>query len=354
LPSLLRCIRSLNPHWRSCLLLGSVTGWLACGAEPEAPPPSAEVLSAAIERIVIATGTVEPATEVEVRPRIAGIVEKIHVAAGDRVERGQPLVEIERELMEAQVREARAALSEADVELHFAGIAVEREQKMRKRGASSEQRLDDAMARHQRSIALRERAQAGLDTLTTQLGYATVKASMAGRVLEVYEEEGSAVSPVTSVTGGTLLLSLAGDEVLHLEGLVDENEIVRVALGQRARIRTEAFAGRIFEGEVREIAPLGQRVQNVTYFEVEIEITDVEAKLLRPRMSGDAEIVTEVVEDAVVVPETALHYRGEDIYVVLAGEAAPEAERVVEIGIVDGDQVQVLTGVSPGERVLVQ
>jgi HlyD family secretion protein len=350
--------RSGDPQRSRARLRSSVwlliVGTLACQAEPEAPPPSAEVVREPIERIVIATGTVEPATEVEVRPRIAGIIEKIHVAAGDRVEPGQVLVEIERELLEARVREARAALSEAEVERHFAHIGVEREQKMRTGGASSEQRLDDAMARHQRSVAAAHRAQARLDTLKTQQGYATVRATTAARVLEVYEEEGSAVSPVTAVTGGTLLVSLAGDEVLHLEELVDENEISRVAVGQAARIRTEAFEGRVFEGMVREIAPLGQRVQNVTYFEVKIEITDAGASLLRPRMSGDAEIVTEVLDAAVVVPETALHYRGGDIYVVLAEHPPEEAERVVEIGIVDGDRVEVRSGVSPGQRVVLQ
>ena len=336
------------------LLLATTLTLLACSSEPEAAPPSVTVGTERIERIVIATGTVEPATEVEVRPRIAGIIEKIHVDEGDRVDPRQPLVEIERDLVESQVREARAALTEAEVELRFGGIAVEREKKMRIGGASSEQRLDDAVARHERAKARRARAQAALDTLTTQLGYATVRASKAARVLEVHVEEGSAVSPVTAVTGGTLLLTLAGDDVMHLEGLVDENEIARVALGQVARIRTEAFADREFQGRVREIAPLGQRVQNVTYFEVKIEISDPDARLLLPRMSGDAEIITEVVEDALVVPETALHYRGADIFVRIAGGPPEEAERVIEIGIVDGDRVQILGGLSPGERVLLQ
>ena len=66
------------------------------------------------------------------------------------------------------------------------------------------------------------------------------------------------------------------------------------------------------------------------------------------------DIVTETVEGAVVIPETALRYRGNDIYVLLA-EALPEqAERIVQIGIVDGDRVQVLEGLSPGESVLLQ
>jgi HlyD family secretion protein len=166
-------------------------------------------------------------------------------------------------------------------------------------------------------------------------------------------EEGSAVSPVTAVTGGTLLLSLAADETLRLRGLVDENEVARVALGQPARIRTEAYPNRPFQGEVSEIAPLGQRIQNVTYFELEIEVTDPEAQKLRPRMSGDADIVVEVAENALFVPETALRYRGEQIYVdKVLRESAAHVESVdVAIGIVQEDRVQILSGLAEGDEV---
>ena len=187
-----------------------------------------------------------------------------------------------------------------------------------------------------------------------QLRYTTVRAPLAGTVLDVVVEEGNAVSPVTAVTGGTLLMSIAGDETVHLKGLVDENEVARVAVGQPSRLRTEAFGDRVFEGRVRRIAPLGQRVQNVTYFEVEVEITDPEAKLLRPRMSADADIVTEVVERALVVPETALHYRGDQVFVRSPNGAGGSVERPVRIGIVDGSRVQVLEGLSAGDDVVLQ
>ena len=340
---------------------------LGCGDPAAAPRETVAVERGPIERLVIATGTVEPATEVEVRPRIPGIIERIHVEAGDLVTPGQALVEIERELLASQVREAEANLQAADVELRFAKIAMERTSELHTTGASSDQAQDDAVARFERARAGRARAQAAVDTLATQLGYASIASTMAGRVLEVHVEEGDAISPVTSVTGGTLLLSLAGDKTLHLEGLVDENEIARVAIDQPARIRTEAFGDRVFAGRVREIAPMGQRVQNVTYFEVKVEITDPDAGLLRPRMSGDAEIVTEVIEDALIVPETALRYRGADVLVDLArtdpatdadgegeGEGDSREERVVEIGIVEGDRVQIVDGLEPGVRVVLQ
>jgi HlyD family secretion protein len=346
-----------RPAPRRLLALGMasllVTTLSACGAPESDEVPLARVQRGVIERVVVATGTIEPAIEVEVRPRIAGIIEHIAVDEGDSVEPGQLLIEIEKDLLEARVREAKAGAQVAEVEERYAAIELRRAEDLRKTGASSAQQLDNARARSETSKASRARAVAALDTLETHLGYASVRAPMNARVLEVHEEEGSAVSPVTAVTGGTLLVTLSGTEALRLEGLVDENEVARVTVGQLARIRTEAFADRIFEGRVSEIAPMGTRVQNVTYFEVEIEITDADASLLRPRMSGDGEILAETIEDTLFVPETALRYEGADIYVeVQSGEEIER--RDVEIGIVDRDRVQLLSGVSEGEEVRLQ
>src|SRR3954471_21863857 len=114
---------------------------------------------------------------------------------------------------------------------------------------------------------------------------------MRGKILDVLVEDGDAVSAVTAVTGGTLLLVVADPTLLHLKGLVDENEVAHVAVNQPARLRTEAYPDRVFTGTVRHIAPLGARQQNVTYFEVEVLVTDPDAALLRPKMSADADII---------------------------------------------------------------
>lgn len=329
---------------------------LACGGDGFEPGPTEPAARGRIERIVVATGTIEPEKEVEVRPRVAGIIERIAIEEGERVTPGQVLLEIEREILEAQVREADAAVDAADVELRFARTDLGRVEKLRAQGAASQQKRDDARSRFESARARRAQANARRDSLRVQLRYSTVRSPLAGRVLDVHVEEGNAVSPVTAVTGGTLLLSLAATDSYHLKGLVDENEIARIAIGQPARIRTEAFADRIFEGRVSEISPVGQRVQNVTYFEVEIEVTDADAQQLLPRMSADADVVTEIVEDAIHVPETALRYQGERIYVESLGPGDPPelVEHDVRIGIVDEDRVQILEGVAEGLEVRVQ
>ena len=324
---------------------------LACGGDTAPPPATAKVERGRIERIVVATGTIEPAHEVEVRPRIPGIIERIHVEPGDTVEPGQLLVEIDRELLASQAAEAEAALTEAKVALRYAAIELGRAEELVKSNVQSAQHLDDARSRHEAAHARVAAAEARRQTLATQLGYARVTSPLAGRVLDVPVEEGNAVSPVTAVPGGTLLLSLAATSTLHLKGLVDENEVARVAVGQPARLRTEAFGAQSFTGRVQKISPVGQRVQNVTYFEVKVDVTDPAAEQLRPRMSGDAEIVTEVVDDALVLPETALRYRGEQVYVEARDGDGTFAPRDVRIGIVDGTRVQVAEGLAEGDEV---
>jgi HlyD family secretion protein len=324
---------------------------VGCGGEAAPPPATAKVERGTIERVVVATGTIEPAKEVEVRPRIPGIVERIHVEPGDTVEEGQLLVEIDRELLASQAAEAEAALAEARVALRYAGIELGRAEELVEQRARSMQHLDDARAKREAAVARVAAAEAKHETLATQLSYAEVRSTLAGRVLDVPVEEGSAVSPVTAVTGGTLLLSLAATSTLHLEGLVDENEVALVAVGQPARLRTEAFGEQSFAGRVRKISPVGQRIQNVTYFEVEVEVVDPEAQRLLPRMSGDAEIVTRVLEDALVLPETALRYRGEQTYVEARNGDGSFVPRDVRVGIVDGDRVQVAEGLEEGDEV---
>src|SRR5512145_1899137 len=100
-----------------------------------------------------------------------GRIERIHVDAGDQVEQGQPLVEIERELLASQVREAEAALRDARVELRFAKIDIGRSDELSRGGATSAQKHDTAQARYEGAQAKVARATAALDTLSTQLSY---------------------------------------------------------------------------------------------------------------------------------------------------------------------------------------
>ena len=315
--------------------------------------PTTRVEQGRIERVVVATGTIESEKEVEVRSRISGIVDQVRVDTGEEVEAGAPLIEIERELVEAQVAEARARLEGSRVELAHSQSELRRAVALRRGDTIAEREEEEAKARYDSAVAAVARDQAGLDALLIELSYTTVVAPISGRILDVDAKRGSAVASVASVTGGTRLLTIAQDRELHVKGLVDENEIGWVQIGQPARIRTEAYPGRTFAGEVRRIKPLGDRQQNVTYFEVEVRVTDPSSAQLRTRMSADADVVSEVVESALIIPETALLYDGDRIYVEKVVTASPKRveQQTIQVGIVEKGRVQVLAGLAAGDEV---
>jgi RND family efflux transporter MFP subunit len=335
------------------LLAGLVA---ASGCRREAPPDIGKTAKAertAIERLVVATGTIEPEKKVEVRPRISGIIEKVHVDDGDVVDENALLIEIDRELLEAQASEARSRLEQSRVEQHYAERDRNRAADLVRGGTVSTQEHERADARFETATAAVARDQAALESLAVELKYTRVLAPMHGTILDVPVEVGDAVSAVTTVTGGTLLLVIADPEPLHLKGLVDENEVAHVAVGQSARLRTEAYPTRTFAGKVRHIAPLGQRQQNVTYFEVEVLVTDPDAHLLRPLMSADADVVTETVADALVVPEAALLFEGDQVLIerVVRASAPTLERRPVTVGIVANNRAQILAGIDAGDEV---
>lgn len=322
------------------------------------PPPigkTAKASRASIERIVIASGTIQPEHLVEVRPKISGIVERFLVDAGDRVRAGQVVAEIDRETLASAVREARAVVNEAEVNRDHAAVELQRRTTLFGRGVESKDIVDRVQAEHAGAEAVVERARATLQRLEQELGYATVTAPIDGIVLRRDLNAGAAAASVASVVGGTVLMTIADTSALHVLGIIDENEIARVRVGMPARIRTETYPERVFQGRVRKIASMGDRKDNVTSFKVEVTVLEGIADMWA-LMSADADIITEVHDNALILPETALLYEGNSIFVEVV-EHASEAHllrKAVKTGISNAERVEILEGLAEGDEVKLQ
>lgn len=336
-------------------LVIAVVALLRVGGREEEVGPTATAERQTIERIVVASGTIEPEQLIEVRSKVSGIVERFLVAAGDRVRAGQVVAEIDREALEAAVREARAAVREAEAGRDLAAAQLERRRQTFRGGLDSRDAFDQTEAQHARAVAQVERARATRDRLEQELSWATITAPIDGVVLERDLDPGAAVASVATVTGGTVLMTIADTSRMHLKGVVDENEIARVQVGQPARIHTEAHPERVFPGKVRKIAPIGTRKSNVTSFNVEVDVLDG-MDALAPRMSADADIVADVHERAIVIPEGALVYQGDQVFVdVVTHASARRADRrAVRAGISNADRVEITEGLDAGTEVKLQ
>lgn len=350
-----------------------------------------------LAKSVVATGKIEPITKVELKSKASGIVEKWFADSGDKVKEGQVLVQLDREQIQAAVREARAALAAAqaneraavadvnrakadaegpDVPLLYR--AYQRAQKMAKEGVVSEAALDDAqksyeMAVNKRDVARAQltvndakliqakaqvqQARATLDRSEEDLRYATITSPITGVVLSRDVEIGDAVSSILVLgSTATLVMTLGDISQVYVKGKVDEADIGKVYLGQPGRIKVESFKDKTFNGKVTKIAPLGVEKDNVTTFEVRVSIDNPGGEL-KAMMTANAEIILDEHKNVLMIPEGAIMYdKDKNASVEVPEPHGKDGKRkvAVKVGISNGAKTELLSGLKEGQQVVLQ
>lgn len=361
------------------------------------PSKLAKVERGDLAKSVVATGKIEPITKVEIKSKASGIVQKLDVDFDDKVKEGQVLAELDKEQIQAAVRQAQAALAAAQANERAAAAdverakvdaespdlpmllrAYERAQQMAKDGVVSQANLDDAqkayelavnkqqMARAQlvtskaklaQAQAQVQQAQAALASAEEDLRYATITAPISGTVLSRDVEVGDAVSSILVLgSSATLVMTLGDTSEVYVKGKVDESDIGKVYLGQPARIKVESFKDKTFNGKVTKIAPMGVEKDNVTTFEVRVSI-DNPGGTLKANMTANAEIILDEHKGVLMVPEGALIYdKDKKASVQVPDPSAKGGMRkvAVTIGISNGVKTEVLSGLKEGDQVILQ
>jgi len=350
-----------------------------------------------IARSVVATGKVQPITEVEVKSKASGIVTKLDADINQNVHVGQVLVQLDQQEILDQVAAQKAQLAAAEssarsavASVAFDRIAAEapdlpmfehsyhRALEMQKDGVVSQQALDDAhqkylaaqntrdkavaqisvdLARQHQSEAQVQQAQASLKQLEEQLSYTTVTSPIDGVVLSRDVQMGDAVSSILVLgSTATLVMTLGDTHEVYVKGKVDESDIAKVYLGQAARIKVQSFPGKTFAGRVTKIAPLGVEKDNVTTFEVQISIDNATGEL-KANMTANAEIVLEEHKNVLTIPEQAVIYdKDRNASVWVPDVHGKDGHRVVgvKVGLSNGSRIEVLSGLKAGDQVVLQ
>ncbi len=367
------------------LVFLAVFGLIAARSGGKTIDPSrlATVEKGDVARSVVATGKIQPLAKVEIKSKASGIVKRLYVDYGDRVKEGQVLAELDREQLEASLREARANLLSAQAawernkieaegpDLPFLKAALERSRKLYADGLISPSLLDDADKAHQlglnKQTAARsqaamakaevEKARAAMERAEADLRYATITSPMDGLVLSRDVEVGDAVSSILVLgSQATRLMSLGDVSEVYVLGKVDEADIGRVYLGQRARIVVESFKDRAFEGKVTKISPLGVEKDNVTTFEVRVSIQNPGGEL-KTNMTANAEVILQEKKGVLLVPESAVLYDKDRKPALEVPDPKGEGGKrrvAVTLGISNGVKTELLAGLKEGDKVVLQ
>ena len=347
------------------------------------PSKLATIEKGDIAKSVVATGKIEPLAKVQVKSKASGIVKKLLADYGDVVKEGQVLVELDKEELQARVREANATRlsAQADLErtqieaegpdLPFLKLAVERARKLYGDGLISTSLLEDADKAYQMGInkqtaakstvsvkkAEVARAQAALERAENDLRNSTIVSPMNGLVLSRDVEVGDAVSSILVLgSQATLVMTLGDVSSVYVLGKVDEADIGKVYMGQPARIVVESFKDKKFLGKVTKISPLGVVKDNVTTFEVRVSIQNPGGEL-KANMSANAEVILEERKGVLLAPEAAVIYdkeRKPSIEIPDPREKSGKRKLAVKLGISNGVKAEVVEGLKAGDKVVLQ
>lgn len=366
-----------------------------------------------LEKIVVATGSIVPRSTIEIKSKASGIVERILVEEGEAVSAGQVLLELDKELLRAQLREAEANLLAIEAALQEAQSNITMAERTREKLEMDQMNLQDKVSYNQKRIerykklfeenllplndmdeaervlqdstfqlgALKSgllmqdaeieaaqkavlraeaevtQARATVDRARENLHYATIRAPRAATVLKRHIEEGDAVSSILQLgSQATLIITLGDMDKVYFEGRVDETDIGMVTEGMRSRIKVDAFRDKSFPGQVMEISPLGEEEENVIGFETRVSV-EKEADILRAQMSANAEIIIETREGILLVKESAISYdQDRNSFVQLFDPSEESLMRKVPVktGLSNGTLTEVLSGLEDGSKVVIQ
>ncbi len=311
----------------------------------------------------LAVGKIDPREQFQVKSKISGIVSRCYVEVGDQVVSGDALFEIAPDPTPQELLNVDHGLRSAQTRLDKAKADFERGRQLHLDGLMSKGDLDALKEVFQLARMAVEQAQdnrelvrQGRVTGTTTSVDTTIRANASGTVLSRAVNTGDPIVPLTSYQPGTEMATIADMTDLIFKGTVDEIDVGKIGVGLPCRIKGGALPEAIVTGTLSRIAPQAQRAEGATLFDVEVELDPNQDILLRAGYSANADVVIREKTDIVLIPERLLLFEddGASTFVELPGEG-PEAEPVkvaVELGLSDGLNVEILSGVTDGDQIV--
>jgi len=354
--------RNNGKRWAAALVATAVLGgglllrfgpW--SNRQRDLTPYTAVAERGVLSGVITASGELLAVQRVNVSPRKQGLLAELLVDEGDVVQQGQLLAVMDRGDLDDRLQERQALLKQAEAKYRSTKDDFNRREQLFRMGVISADEFSDVQndlsAGSASAVAARER----LEQLEQESREQQIRAPFDGTITARFAEPGAFVTPTTtaSATAGATSSSIVElSKGLEVAARVPESDIGRIAVGQPAEIRVDAFPDERFKAEVDEIAPRAEKQDNVTSFEVKLKLLDAQEKLLIG-MTADINFQTGRSAAKTLVPTVAIVTEdGKPGVLRVDAQQNPEFQDV-ELGSSSGDQTAILKGLDPGERVFI-
>lgn len=340
----------------------------SCSKESSMELETYTVEPTSMSEIVTATGTMESVTSVDVGTQVTGIIDKLYVDYNDTVTKGQLIAEIEKTLLDSELKSANASMESARATYEYAKKNFERDRALHDEQLISDYEFQTSQKDYEVARLSYEKTQADRVRAAKNLNYAEIYSPIDGIVVSREVEVGQTV--VSSMNVANLYV-IADLDNMQVVGAVDEADIGQVKVGQHVTFTVDSYPDDIFDGTVTQVRINPTTTNNVVTYEVIVGAANPEHKLI-PGMTANLTIYTLELNDVTAVPLKALKFQpmtsgnddnGLPVPVPLESPSKNTVwierdgkliQTDVEPGVSNSVYQQIRSGIKPGDRIALQ
>lgn len=314
-----------------------------------------------IRKTTVVTGKIEPRNEVNVKPQISGIITEILKEAGETVQQGEVIAKVKVIPDMGSLSAAQSRLRLAEINRKQAQTDYDREKALFDKGLVAADEYDKIAQALRQAREEVDAAQDNLEVVRDGVSKSNASASstlirstITGLILDIPVKVGNSVILANTFNDGTTIATVANMNDLIFRGNVDETEVGQVNVGMPMTITVGALQDLKFDARLEYISPKAVEANGANQFEIKAAVQVPEKTGVRSGYSANAQIVLAEALHVLTVPESAIHFEGNNTYVYLVqgkGKNKTYQRRDVKVGLSDGVNIQIKSGLTTNDRV---
>ncbi len=314
-----------------------------------------------IVKKTVATGKVTPLEEIEIKPQITGIIDKIMLLEGAEVNKGDLIATVRVVPNEQSLISAKGTVDNIKIRLSNAEVSYKRNKNLFEKGVISRQEFENIELTYKQSLQDLKNAQNNYQIIkkgssgSGASANTNIIAQMSGTILEIPVKEGDQVIQSNNFNAGTTIASIADMSKMIFEGKVDESEVGKLISGSDIEVSIGAIEGKKFPAKLNFIAPKGTEENGAVQFKIKADVSLDDEFFIRAGYSANADIILEKKDSVLSIKEALLKFdkKTEEPYVEVKKADGEFEKTILKLGTSDGVNVEVLEGVTEADEIKV-
>ena len=306
----------------------------------------------------VATGSVVPRKEIEIKPQESGIITQIFVEAGDEVQKGDLIAKVQIIPEMIQVNNAEAQLKRAEISYKNAKVEFNRKKELFDTGVIPESEFLEEQLRYETAEADKLAAENNLQLIKEGVTSSSknqtntlIRSTITGMVLDVPIKEGNSVIKSNTFNDGTTIAVVADMGKMVFEGKVDETEVGKIKQGMALLLSIGAIEDEKYDAFLESIAPKGVEENGAIQFEIKAAVKLKEGQFIRAGYSATADIVLDRRDSVLAIKEKLITFSNDSAFVEIETGEQMFEKRLITTGLSDGIKIEVTDGINEEDKI---